>query len=368
MDSLQEILASRYRASVAREQETQRLLKRQKCEERIKLVDEKNRNLLLSFYFQQLKKNYFSPWLKDVRTIIRFLRWVHFWGKSKSVSNTPQMTYPGSDEEIQENTRREYRESLLMDQAKETVPITFWVNRYCQPLSNDISLIDYIGRNQSVSEFSQSVSEWPSLGRLLFWIRVHSNAENRFPRWLPSNIQEIALSHIITLANEIRHFEKHMCPHCDGMFAMSDLVDFGDYKICYLCNTMVGREFTRNDENYGECVICFKFANVRLYDDLTVCENCARREGIFRDALDETVSCPGCGQTASLSSMHEHEDGIYFCSICAHIAGIEHREASPAISEQEESSSPTQQESSTQESSLYHYFEYEDEDISSDSE
>jgi len=317
MESLQEILAAKHRAAMARERDILRLEKRKRSEETLKELEEKNRLVCLRNTLSQWKDLYFFPWKKQAKIISRFIHWIHFWKKSPKSGEISFQCNGDSDEEIQENTRRQYQLSLERDQAIENIPIVYWVNTRGLVLDENMTLEEYIGRFITISNFNSLMQEWKSLPRFLYWIKVHQNAKNGYPNWIGRNVLDIAFGHIENLSLEIPRYEKYQCPHCDGMFSLSDLVDFQDYKICFICQTTTN--IINQFEPMGECMICNNLANVREYDSLNICEICARREGIYEVSSTERVSCPGCNGRYALEDMIERS-GIHLCQLCESIA------------------------------------------------
>lgn len=327
MDSLRDILAARYNAAKDEENEAIRLAKKQKLENRLKEFEMNYSKKFIKNFFLLWNDVFMFPWKKQVKIIIRFLKYVHFWKKSPRSGEiiVPQIFDSDDDSEILLNTRHEYEESLKRDIARESIPLTFWINTKCPPINPEFSLIQYINKDINVSNFLNVFNNWPKRFDLIFWIRVHQNSQFSIPVWTRSTSEymiELANSKISELASQIISYEKHQCPHCDGMFDLNDLTDFNDYKICIFCNSMQQRHESLSDENQGECSVCNQYAEIRFYDEIPVCEICARRINIYVVSENEKQKCPGCNIKYPVNQMFIHPEGLHFCRNCALLVGI----------------------------------------------
>ena len=318
MEELAKIRAERYKLHLQKKSEELSNLR----EKQVEIKFQKFQHKCKSNIFSKWRFIHFNPWIKEVKIIIRFLRWVRFWNKSPisyEISPIPIET----DEEINRSIQKEYNESLMRDRARESINITYWANKYIPNLSPSYMIHSYINRHISVNEFIDSFSHWKQHKTLLFWIKVHLHSITaKVPIWVGINrdsILDLSRNTIILLVEQMKLYEKHQCPHCDNMVELSDLVNFNDYMICISCNFL-----SRQNSNdfMSDCFICSNLKIVRLYENVPVCEDCARRQNIYEDNPEEKAQCPGCNQYFKISEMLIHEEGMHFCKECGPMIGL----------------------------------------------
>jgi len=319
MESLHELLAAKYESARKRDLEAQKAIKKQKLEIRLKELDSKNNSFYLTNFFNLWKESFLYPWNKHIKIIVRFLRYVRFWGKSRPLYVPTLSSELQSDQEIIAHNLREYNESLQRDSAREMIPIIFWANTCCKIIPDDYILDKYVQRMISVKDFVYEMRDWPSLNTFLFWVKIHQNGNIKIPRWVgyqKKDLMMLAFSKIYNLGEEIIRYQKHQCPNCDGMFYYQDLVDKDGIKICFICNS---REYS----NMTTCCICSQLAETKEYDGIPLCESCARQNNVYQIEESNRTECTACRNLFVTDGMVLHPDGFYFCNECAFLAGIE---------------------------------------------
>lgn len=318
MEELSRIREERYRNHLAQKRAIEKLERKQKLESIYQDVTLRRISVLRLKYFGNWVDDYRNPWRVYVRRIVRFLRYVRFWGKSPVIGRNIVIPME-SDDEINREIRRDYEESLRRDKAREMIPLIFWLNTRCPLLNDNFTLQDYISRYISVGDFRVVYERWIGSRNLLFWVRVHVNVLVGLPNWVGLSrdyVLKLSMDNIREILPEMNFYERHQCPHCDSMVELLDMVDYNDYKICLCCSALVQRN---PGDIYSECLLCSSVGVVRIYNDVPVCELCARQQGIYNELDEEMVVCPGCSRNYVVGQMVRRDSGILFCRDCVAI-------------------------------------------------
>lgn len=338
MEDLARIREQRYKEHIAKLAEEERIIKKQKIKETIK-----ERSFL---YLRRLKKKYFvilkdfclNPWDPHIEKIAN--SWFKWRAKNKITGNSVQTTqeaifFGEDDDEIRKEILMNYEEGLKKDRETESIkllPLVFWANTCLPELSQDQMLQAYFNKIISVRELKEKFSHCPQINLYLFWIKVHlSTITRKVPSWVRmsrDNVLEISQTEILNLNPIIMSFESRQCPHCNSRVKTSEMVDFDEYQICMMCNSLL--MVPESMDNLGQCFVCSNYSEVKLYESIPVCETCARRQGIFQTNPEDRINCPGCGLSYLIEEMIIHPEGMYFCKDCGNIVGMNDENSNPS--------------------------------------
>ena len=306
MEELRQILAEKHRIAKEREAAIEKAAKKQKLE---KCKEE----FLISLVFKIMRRTLIAwkratqfPWYSEGMIILNFFRSIPRSGIPQSFPN-----FLETDTDIRLNSDREYALSLENDKSRETVKLTYWINKLGFFLEDHFYLNDYVDRMVTLYDFREEMSLWPNLKMFLFWIKVSecNKIFKKLPRWLNHTNESLATicqDNLSFLQGEISFYQKYQCPECDGLFRISEMQSNGDYEVCIFCSM----------RNKDYCLICNSMESLKKYEAGFICDNCAQVEGIYVE--EEKSICIKCGLENTVNNLKRHPviEDIYFCNGC----------------------------------------------------